>query len=163
MIPVQLSKREKNLLMALGGLILLSILYFIISGMGGYAAEQKRQAERMEQLQIKVQALDASIKTSGPVRGNQASSKSLIERIELLSNVSNLKDKLQLNRVPLDKARGVEGIEIKMDGLSLDEMVHFIFSIEHAKPQIIIEQVELTQSFKGKGRLRLSMRVLAQL
>ena len=73
-----------------------------------------------------------------------------------------MKERIQLNRVPLDKSRGVEAIDIKLDQLSLDEAVGFIHAIENSKPVLVVDQMEITNSFRSKQLLRLSMRVLAQ-
>lgn len=159
-----LSKREKLLVLSLGIFLGLLALYLIGSKLGGYEGELIQDAARKQSQLERVRVLDASLreygaKSSTGRRGKQ----SLISLIEQLAEQSSLKQRIQLNRVPLDKSKGIEGIDIKLDEMSLDEMMNFIFLLENKKPTLVIEQLDITSSFRSKDQLRISIRVLAQI
>lgn len=158
-----LSQREKRLIVFLGGLVGLTILYFGISSIIGYGENMSRKIERREALLSRATVLTATLNPSG-VRSRRRGSRkgSLIGYAEQLAGQNALKSRIQLNRVPVDKTRGIEAIDIKLDQLSLDEAVGFIHAIENSQPVLVVDQMELNNSFRSKQLLRLSLRVLAQ-
>lgn len=89
-------------------------------------------------------------------------SRSLIGFVEQLGNNINLKDRIQLNLIPKDKRSGLQGLNIKVNNLTLDEMFNLIFALESAEMPLMIQQFELNPSFRDRDLLRLSLRVLAR-
>jgi hypothetical protein len=132
-----------------------ALVYFVVSGLKGYEERLSQEVARKEALLTKVTLISESL----AARGRR---KPLIGYIEQLAARNGLKDRIQLNLVPTDKARGVEAINIKLDNLSLDDMVSFIHAIENSKPVLVVDQMEITNSFRSQDQLRLSIRVLAQ-
>lgn len=89
-------------------------------------------------------------------------SRSLIGFVEQLANKINLKDRIQLNLIPKDNRSGLQGLNIKVDELTLDEMMDLIYALESAEMPLMIQQFELKPSFRNRDLLRLTLRVLAR-
>lgn len=158
-----LSQREKLLILLLGVLVALTAVYFALSAIRGYGDDLSRDIQRREALLSRARVLTATVgRTASRSRSKKSLNGSLIGYAERLAGQNNLKGRIQLNRVPMDKSRGIEAIDIKLDQLSLDEAVGFIHTIENAQPALVVDQMEITTSFRSKELLRLSLRVLAQ-
>lgn len=158
-----LSQREKYLVLLLGVLVALTVAYFALSAILGYGDDLGRKIQRREALLSRARVLTATVsRSTGRSRSKKKLNGSLIGYAEQLAGQNNLKDRIQLNRVPMDKSRGIEAIDIKLDQLSLDEAVGFIHTIENSKPALVVDQMEITTSFRSKELLRIRLRVLAQ-
>jgi hypothetical protein len=158
-----LSSREKLLILLLAVLAVGAIVYYALSSLVDYEDKLSRNILRREATLTKAKVLKASL-TGANGRSTRAGTLrgSLIGHIEQLAARNALKDRIRLNRVPVDKSRGVQAVDIKLDQLSLDETVGFIHAIEHSRPVLVVDQMEITSSFRSKQLLRLSLRVLAQ-
>jgi hypothetical protein len=56
----------------------------------------------------------------------------------------------------------VEGVEVRLDNLTLDELVAFVHAVEHSEPMLLIDRMEVSPNFRSKELLRLTARVLAE-
>jgi hypothetical protein len=81
--------------------------------------------------------------------------------LEGMAKQAGLGDRLQLNLMPQDRAKNLEAVEVKLDALNLDEIVGFVHAIESARPPLIVDQFEVTPSFRARELLRVTMRVIA--
>lgn len=159
-----LSRREKLLVGILAGLAALTILYFLVAQMRGWEQQLQKDISRQQFLLDKARILAAGLeKTAAKPRSRNKPKRSLIGYIERLAAQNALKDRVQLNRVAIDKSKGVEGIDIKLNNLTLDEMVKFLYEIENSKPPLVVDKVDISQSFRAKKKLRLTLRVLGQI
>ncbi|MCZ6474254.1 MAG: hypothetical protein O7E56_13935 [SAR324 cluster bacterium] len=158
-----ISRREKLLILLLAVLIVLSGLYFLVSGILSYQSGLSKQILSSQTLLTRAKVLVAS---ASLLRGRSGAGTklkgSLIGHIERLAASTALKDRIQLNRVPLGKAKRHEAIDIKLDKLALDEMAGFMYAIENSRPKLIVDQMEISPSIRARNLLRLSARVLAQ-
>ncbi len=157
------SRREKLLLLLLAALVAGALLYYALAGLLGYEGRLDQQILRKQALLAKARTLTARL---GQFSGRSAAARkrkgSLIGHIEQLAARNALKDRIRLNRVPLDKSKGLEAIDVKVDRLALDELVGFIYAIENSQPILVVDQMEITPSIRAKDLMRLSARVLAQ-
>ena len=157
-----LSRREKLLIAGLTGLMAVVLLYFVLSQFNGWEHRLARDITRKQALLARATLLTEGLaKFNGP-RASKVRRKPLIGHIEQLATRNGLKDRIQLNVVPMDKARRVQGIDVKLDTLSLDEMVKFIHAVETSKPVLVVNQLDISSAFRAKDQLRLSVRILAQ-
>lgn len=158
-----LSKREKLLIAGLAALVVATVFYFLISQIFSYQRDLAQEISRHEFLLNKARVLAASLgPAAAPRSAPQNANRSLIGYLERVAAQQGLKERVQLNRVPIDKAKGVEGIDVKLNELSLDDVVRFIYEIENSRPPLVIDQLEITESFRTKKKLRLNVRVLGQ-
>jgi hypothetical protein len=110
-----------------------ALVYFVVSGLKGYEERLSQEVARKEALLTKVSLISESL---AQYNGRPAA---------------------RGRRKPL-----IGAINIKLDNLSLDDMVSFIHAIENSKPVLVVDQMEITNSFRSQDQLRLSIRVLAQ-
>lgn len=86
----------------------------------------------------------------------------LLGHLERLSRQAGLGDRLQMNIVPQERNSALEAVEVKLDSLALDEMVGFVHMLEGSRPPLVIDQFEVSPSFRTRDLLRVTLRVLAQ-
>jgi hypothetical protein len=157
-----LTRREKLLLAVLA---LLGMAIGMVMGLRGLAKYQQELAAKLDAAQRtlrQVQAYDvelARIERSKRTRGLDGS---LTGYMEQLADRAGVKTRVQLN--PITQAAGAKTqvIDVRVDQLTLDETLRFLYTIENAELILVIDQLELSRSFKEKDLLRVSLRVLAQ-
>ncbi len=157
-----LTQREKRLVAALAGLLALLGLYAALHGLVRFQSGLAEQLDVDRRLLTQVQALDgemAVLERSKRTRGLEGS---LIGYMEQLADRAGLKARVQLNPITQSAAARVQAIDVKVDQMTLDEMVRFVYTIENAEFILVIDQMEISPSFKEKDLLRVSLRVLAQ-
>lgn len=157
-----LSRRETLLIM---GLVLLAVaagFYFLVSQLSGYEQQLGREVTRKQALLAKAVLLTDSLSKFNGKPSKERRRKPLIGYIEQLAARTGLKDRIQLNLMKTNKGRNVEGINLKLDNLTLDELVTFIHAVENSVPVLAVEQVDITSAFRSKDYLRLSARILAK-
>ena len=157
-----LSRRETLLILGLALLVLGALTYFLLSWLAGYSERLGRDVVRR---QIQLDEAEELTRGLAEFNGNipkRRRRKPLIGNVEQLAARTGLKDRIQLNLVPMDKAKKMAGVDVKLDNLTLDEMVAFIHAVENTVPPLIMEQVDITNAFRSQDQLRLSVRILAE-
>ncbi len=157
-----LSAREKLLLLVLAVTIVAAALFFGVSTLSGYERSLEKQITRKQALLHRATVLSSSLAQVRKGGARRKRTGTLIGLMERLAGKNGLQDRIRLNRVPMDRAAGLEGIDVKLDQLALDELVAFVHSVEDAKPVLVIDQLEITPAFRASDLLRLSIRVLAK-
>ena len=156
-----LTLREKRMVGGLGGLLIVFLFYLIVVGIGSYESGlAKRVADikaKFQKVELVTTELARLKKRPTSIKRNQP----LIGYIEQIAGTIRLKDRIQLNLIPQEK-QDIEAVEIKVDQLTLDEMMGLIYALENSKPKMVIDHMELNHSFKGRDLLRIRLRVLAQ-
>lgn len=157
-----LSRRETLLIFGLASFVLGALAYFLLSWLAGYSERLGREVERRQIQLVKAEKLTRGLAEFNGNASNRRRRKPLIGNVEQLAARNGLKERIQLNLVPMDKARKVAGIDVKLDNLTLDEMIAFIHAVENTVPPLIMEQVDITAAFRSQDQLRLSVRILAE-
>lgn len=159
-----LSTREKLLVALLGVLVVVIGLYLGVGSLSGRLADLRGRVAVRQALLQKATALRAEMqrlsKAGTVTRSPRAGS--LIGYVEQLSQRVGVRDRIQLNAIPRDTESGLQGLEVKVNNLSLDETVNLLYTLEDADYRLVIDQLELSPSFRDKDLLRLSMRVLTR-
>ena len=155
-----LSTREKLLIVILVALLLCTGLFFTARSMLEYERRLERRILAQSSLLQKASALSAELSRLQRPRRRKVRTRSLIGYVEQLADRIRLKDRIQLNLIARDAVSGLQGIDIKVDRLTLDEMVNLLYSLENADLLLVVNRLELSPSFRDKELLRLSMRVL---
>lgn len=159
---MSLTTREKLLI----GLLVMSMagvgLFYGVRTLGkGQRAFRDAIAVRTAYL-IEARVLQADLAQAGRSRTVKTRTRSLIGYVETLAARIQLKDRIQLNLIARDSRSGLQGLNVKVDRLNLDEMLGLVHALENAELPLIVQQMELGPSFRNKELLRLSMRVLAR-
>ena len=159
-----LSNREKALIAALVGLLLVLGLYFVGKGLRGHLQDLESRVRAQEAMLQRAAALTTELQRLQSPLGNRPlrQQRPLISYVEELADRVGVRDRIQLNLIPTDARSGVQGLDIKLERLSLDELVQFLYTLENADQRLVIDQLDLSPSFRDKDLLRLSMRVLAR-
>lgn len=157
-----LSTREKLLIVILVALLLCIGLFFTARSMLEYERGLERRILAQTSWLQKASALSAELSRLQRPRRRKVRTRSLIGYVEQLADRIRLKDRIQLNLIARDAASGLQGIDIKVDRLTLDEMVNLLYSLENADLPLVVNRLELSRSFRDKELLRLSMRVVTR-
>ena len=158
-----LSAREKFLISVMVVLFLFTGGYYGIGGLKNYEREIVERLEVREEYLRRAVLLEEQIQEQQRLAPKTTSRRRpLIGFVEQLARRLQLKGRVQLNLIPQKKSSGIQGIELKVDNLSLDEMVELVYTLEDAKRPLIIDRFEVSPSFRTKKRLRLSMRILSR-
>jgi len=158
---MMLSNREKLLLVLLGTALAVVLLYFGVKGLRGYEAELSHRITQQEAMLARVEALEDELSRLNVEPRARGRNQPLISYVEQLAARNRLRDRVQLNLLSRRGDKNLEGIEIKVADMTLDEMVNFIHALENDRAGFVIEHLELTPAFRTKNRLRLLVRVLA--
>ena len=158
-----LSTREKFLIAVMVVLFLITGGYYGVGGLETYERDIQAQLEVREVFSRRAVLLAEQIREQERLAPKATSRRRpLIGFVEQLTNRLQLKGRVQLNLIPQEKSTGMQGIQLKVDNLTLDEMVELVYTLEDAKRPLIIDRFEVSPSFRTKKRLRLSMRILSR-
>lgn len=159
----QLSQRERLLISALGALLVLLGLWAGLRGMVKWQDGIAEQLETDRRTLIQVQAMDAELARLERAKRTRGFEGSLIGYMEQLTDRAGLKSRVQLNPITQTSGTRVQAIDLKIDQMTLDEMQRLLYTIENAEFILVVDQVDISPSFKEKDLLRVSLRVLAQI
>lgn len=158
-----LSPREKFLIAVMVALILITGGYYAVGGLRTHVRDIAAQLEAREDFLRRAIILEEQIREQEILTPKATlRRRPLIGFVEQLANRIQLKSRVQLNLIPQRKSTGMQGIELKVDNLTLDEMVKLVYTLEDAKRTLIIDRFEVSPSFRTKKRLRISMRILSR-
>ena len=159
-----LSAREKLLIGLLAALLLGFGLYAGVRSLHGNLVELRGRLLVREALLQKAAAVTGELaRLQQPsTRRQPVRPRSLIGYVEQLADKVGVRDRIQLNLIPQESKSGLQGLDLKVERLSLDEMVNLLYTLEDSEYRLIIDQLDLSPSFRDKDLLRLSMRVLAR-
>ncbi len=151
-----LSPREKLLVAAMGGLLLVAVGFGITGGLRAYQADvaARLKAERDSLAELRALGPQA-LRAGGAPRTLAATLEDLLAR-------SGVRDRVQLNPVTQATGSRVQAMEIKAEQLTLDEMVRLVYLMEGPDVPLVIDQFDVAPSFRDKELLRVSLRVLGQ-
>lgn len=157
-----LSQRERLLIALLGAVLLLGTAVVAIRAVRDYEAGMEADIEAARTALKQVAQLSEEMSRLRAAPRAEPLRQPLLGHLERLSRQSGLGDRLQLNLIPQERGSTVEAVEVKLDNLTLDEMVGFVHTLESARPPLVIDQFEVTPSFRTRDLLRVTLRVLAQ-
>lgn len=157
-----LSQRERLLILLLAFVVVAGGVYFAVRSVNSYQSGLAARISAREATLRKARAVSREIGRLENLPQGRKLSEPLIGYVEKLARRQNVSDRVQLNLIPQDKDKEVEVVEIKVDSLTLDQMVGFLHAVESADPPLLIDQLEVSSSYRSKTLLRLTVRVLAR-
>lgn len=157
-----LTRREKLLLAVLAIFLVAGGAAAGLRGLVKYHQELAGQVEAARRTLQQAQAYDVELTRIERNKRTRGLEGSLTGYMEQLADRAGLKTRVQLN--PITQAAGakIHAVDVRVDQLTLDEAVRLLYTIENAEFTLVIDQLELSRSFKEKDLLRMSLRVLAQ-
>ena len=157
-----LSAREKLLIALLGAVLAAAALFVALKMLRGYEHGLEEQIQSGEATLRQVAVLREEMARLRAAPRVEPLRQPLLGYLERLAKQAGLGERLQLNLMPQDRGKNLEAVEVKLDALTLDEMIQFVHAVENAQPPLIIDQFEATPSFRSRELLRVTLRVIAQ-
>ncbi len=159
---MSISNREKLLLGVLALVLIVGSVWLVWQRVADYRfavqSDVAIQERLLRQVNVAAQQMqDLTVRPASPLGRI-----SLIGHIEQLAARLALKENLQLNQLAQTGSPNVEGVEVRLDNLSIDDLLAFLHAIEQAEPVMVIDRMEVTPNFRSKDLLRLTARVLAE-
>jgi hypothetical protein len=159
---MSLSRRERVLLGMLAGVACLAAAFFTARGVTAHVEGLRTRIETAQsQLQLALAAREELERTQRAPKAGVLR-EPLLTHLEQIARGRGLSDRLQLNSVPQERGRKLDAVEVKLDSLTLDEMLNFVNDVESSRAAIGIDQFELSPSFRARDLIRLTMRVVVQ-
>lgn len=157
-----LSKREKLLLAVLAVFLLGGGLFLATQKISNYKLDLRREIAKQERLLTQVHVAARRLEQYSKRPSKTLGRVSLIGHVEQLATNIALKNQLRLNPVAQTGMANVQGVDVRLDNLTMDDVLGFIHAVEHADPVLLIDRVEIIHNFRQKDLLRLTARVLAE-
>jgi hypothetical protein len=156
-----LSTREKQLIGLLAIVLLLAVLFLGVQRVAAFNESVERRIAQQAAMLEQASVLSARLSRISREERTNVRRASLIGHLEQLSGRTGLQNRVQLNPQTVTGGDNLEAADIRVDDLTLDELVQFIYLIEDSRPQLVIDRVDISPTFRGKQLLRLNLRVLA--
>ena len=157
-----LTSRERLLLVVLAVVLACGAVVLGWQRIADYRLNVQREVAQQERLlhQVRVAAQQLGELQRRPA--NSLGRVSLLGHLEQLAARISLRESLQLNQIAQTGSPNVEGVEVRLDNLTLDDLVAFVHAVEHSEPMLLIDRLEVSPNFRSRELLRLTARVLAE-
>lgn len=156
-----LSAREKQLIGLLAAILVVGALFLGVQRVSAFNASVERRIAQQSAMLEEASVLSARLDRLSRNARADVRRASLIGHLEQLAGRTGLQSRIQLNPQTVTGGDNLEAADIRVDDLTLDELVQFIYLIEDSRPQLVIDRVDISPTFRGKQLLRLNLRVLA--
>ena len=156
---MELTQRERLLILAavaiLGPLL---IIRFVLFPIHEYQSNLTIKIEKLEknidQLNLLGQEL-RYLKREGRIK-----SISLSKKVDSILRQTNLKRRSRT--VVEEQPAGGQRLVLKLDEINLTELANIVYRIEHNKPGIIIESIDINPSYQNKKLFRISLALISK-
>lgn len=165
--------RREMVLLTLGGAVIFALFYylFVVSPALSKQESVEKSIAKKEQALAEMMAL--KVKWDGFKRNQGESQKTLSQRgekftllsfLEGISRKAGIHGKIQYMK-PLPSAEASEGMklvgmEIKLDGIGIDQLVNFLYEIEFSDKLLSIKRIKVQTFSKGEEQsLRVTLQV----
>ncbi len=156
---MQLTQREKLLILIATAILLpLIIIRFVLVPIHDYQTNLIVKIEKLEknidQLNLLGQEL-RYLKRDGRIK-----SISLSKKIDRILRQTNLKKRSRT--IVEEQPAGGQRLILKLEEINLTELANLVYRIEHNKPGIIIESIDINPSYKNKKLFRISLALISK-
>ena len=150
----RLNPRERRLLF-LAAVVLLPLLLFrlVIFPLTDWKNKMQSRAKTLESRIVQVHQLGSQYQAQA--RTNSRSPEGLGARLSRVFKKLGIIERASL--VSQNRPGAAQSLLVQLDGLTLTEMAQAIYQIEHLRPQVIIDNLDLQRSFQNDKRLKLSL------
>ena len=165
---IKLNDREKRIVGAGGGFLLLFLLYTLLispamskyEGMGRKIEQKSKELQEIEELRTEYQDGKKQLeKFEGVAKGD---SFSLFSFLESLADKEDIRDhiaSMKPKNVPLNEKYNESSVEIKVDKISLKQLTNYIFEIENSDHFLNIKKIRLKTRFDNPDFLDVTFTV----
>ena len=154
---MSLSSREKLLLIICVGIVLpLLIINFLLLPILNHQRQTRNGIANLEKNISQIEYLGKELKYYK--RNQRKRTISLNKRVDSILRQTNLKSKSQTSVE--DRPNKGQKLILKLNELNLTELANIVHKIEHNKPVIIINNLDISHSFKDEQLLRANLILL---
>ncbi len=166
---INLSQREQRVLIAAGAFIVLMILYLSVGSvlqtydkLEGKIAKKRGEIEKISHLrdqymQAHKQLADIKAKLDQMERGF-----SMLSFIEDLAKKQGIREHIgsvKPKKVPLNESYEESIVELKMENVSLPELVDFIYKVENSGHLLKVKRLRIKTRYDNRDLLNVTLQV----
>ena len=167
----KLNRREKYIIYGAGGLLgLLIIVQFVITPF----VENKNQMQRslltkktelaeMRRLQAEHKTLKTKLQLSQTSIGNREKGFTLFSFMDELAGQAGIKDRISYmkpsNTVQKNSNYKLSRVEMKIDGVTLEQLTSYLYGIETSKNMVIVKKLSISKKDKNEGLVNVILQV----
>ncbi len=167
----KLNKHEKYIVYGAGGLIaLLIIIQFIVTPFFERKARMKRNLQaktailaEMQQLQFEYQGLKKNSQISKSRFDRRQKGFTLFSFLDKLAGKAGIKDRISYMKpsktVEKDSTYKISRVEMKLDGITLEQLVTYLHGIETSDNMVDISKLSITKKEKNQELIIVVMQV----
>ena len=156
----KLNRREKYIIYGAGCLIgLLIIVHFIITPlienknqMQRNLQTKKTELEEMRRLQTEYDALKQNLQQSQISIGKREKGFTLYSFMNRLAGQAGIKDRISYmkptNTVQKNSKYKLSRVEMKLDGITLEQLTSYLYGIETSKNMVIVKKLSISKKEK---------------
>lgn len=155
---MSLSQREK-LLILIGIVVLVPLMLyrFVFLPINNRQTELERDINRLQSVIEQVSLLGQE--RNHLKRVTRSRSISLSKRIDAILRQGDLKNRSRI--VLEEQPKGGQRLILKLDEINLTELMRLIYDIEHSKPVMMIDNIDIGLSYKNKKLFRVSLALIS--
>lgn len=168
-LKINLSQREQRVLIAAGAFIVLMILYLSVDSvlqkydnLEGKIAKKRGEVEKISHLrdqyvQAHKQLADIKAKLDQMEQGFSVLSfiEDLAKKQSIREHIGSMKPK----KVPLNDSYDENIVELKLENVSLSELVDFIYKIEKSGHLLKVKRLRIKTRYDNRDLLNVTMQV----
>lgn len=166
---ITLNKRERNIVSICAGLVFVALIHWLVvsptlrkrSDLDSSIDRARKQLQELKVLeheynQILQESKKIKKRMDGQSRGSALSVSSLEQIATKLSIEKNLTS-MKPSRHTLDSNLAEDMVEVRLEGISLANLVAYIYEIEKSGPAIAISNIRIQPESRLEGGLNVSM------
>lgn len=158
---MKISKREKTLAMLAGGTVILLLYYMVIlspwltrqEALNGHIRKREQSVKEMNGLKQEWEVFQAEKNEADASLNLRGKAFTLLSYLESVSRQAGIDKKIQyMKPLSLGKESDVmkpEGIEVKLEGITVDELINLIYQIEYSGKLLNMRRMKIQRSPKG--------------
>ncbi len=168
-LKINLSQRDQRLLIGLGAFLLLLVVYLtvesVVKGYDDLAKDIEKKTEEVGNLsQLREEYMEAhkqleEIKTKLDRMEKGFSMLSFIEDLAKKQNIRENIGSVKPKDLPLNDDYDEDIVELKLDNVSLPDLVDFIYKIENSGHLLKVKRLRVKTRFDNRDLLNVTMQV----
>ncbi len=168
-LKINLSQREQRVLIGLGAFIVLMILYFSVDSvvqkydkLESKIAKKREEVENLTRLREQYMEAHKQLADIKAKLDKMEKGFSVLSFIEDLANKQNIRENIgsvKPKKIPLNDDYDESIVELKMDNVSLSELVDFIYKIENSGHLLKVKRLRIKTRYDNRDLLNVTMQV----
>ena len=168
-LKINLSQRDQRVLIAAGAFFVLMILYLgvdsVLQGydnLEGKIAKKRVEVEKITRLRAQYMEAHKQLADIKAKLDQMEKGFSVLSFIEDLANKENIRENIgsvKPKKIPLNDSYDESIVELKMDNVSLSELVDFIYKIENSGHLLKVKRLRIKTRYDNRDLLNVTLQV----